>query len=99
VLAPRGETAVRATLKAPPPLAPARIPDIPAILSESDAAAASDWNASRPDPAARDLPEIPKPSALPPMASPLRSRLDAEEPASETDIIEALSLLAAGGSR
>lgn len=99
VLAPRGETAIRSMLKSPSPVAPPRVPDIPAILSESDAAAASDWTAPRTDQAAREPAEVPKPSALPPMASPLRTRLDTEEPASETDIIEALSLLAAGGSR
>ncbi len=98
ILAPRGETAIRTTLKAPP-VAPPRTPDIPAILSESDAAAASDWTAPRADPAVKDPSEVPKPAAMPPMASPLRSRQDPEEPASETDIIEALSLLAAGGSR
>lgn len=99
VLTPRSDGTVRSTLKPPPPLAPPRTPDVPAILSDTDAAAASDWTAARSDRAAKAAEELAKPSSLPALASPLRTRHDDIESTSETDLIEALSFLAAGGSR
>lgn len=99
ILAPRGDPAPRSVLKSPPPASPARAPDTPAILSETEAASASDWSPARSGRAAGEAAEIPKPASLPPLASPLRDRKEPIESASESDLIEALSLLAAGGSR